>query len=75
MVISQVMSENEVGYRGTKSVIPPMAVKAQRVDGSWWTKVHLRCTLIAPERGYQARILATGIITRSYSSQATTINP
>jgi len=43
------MSENEMGYRGSKSEI--MAVKEQRVDGSWCNKpLHLRYTLKVFER-------------------------
>ena len=48
-VTSQKMIENEMGYRGTKSVtglIPtsqtrPVTVKAQRVDGSWCINTNL----------------------------------
>ena len=40
MVISQEMSGNEMGYRGSKSIVLPVSyhraiVKEQRVDGSW----------------------------------------
>ena len=35
-VISQEMTENEMGYRGSKSVLLTSTVKEQRVDGSWW---------------------------------------
>lgn len=52
-VKTQKMTEKEMGDRGTKSGTP--SVKAQRVDGSWWTQVHLRCTLMASERRYQTR--------------------
>jgi len=40
MVTSHKMSENEMGYRGSKSVftIPKNTVKEQRVDGSWYKK-------------------------------------
>ena len=39
-VISQNMSESEMGYRGSKSVIcNNIAVKEQRVDGSWHNNV------------------------------------
>jgi len=34
MVTSQKMSENEIGYRGSKSVYIKVTVKEQRVDGS-----------------------------------------
>jgi len=55
MVISPKMSENEMGYRGSKSVFlnpqpKEITVKEQRVDGSWfinYTKlINLRCTLM-----------------------------
>ena len=36
MVISPKMNENEMGYRGSKSVLLTSTVKEQRVDGSWW---------------------------------------
>ena len=35
-VKSHKMSENEMGYRGSKSVLLTSTVKEQRVDGSWW---------------------------------------
>ena len=57
MVISTKMSENEMGYRGSKSGILP--VKEQRVDGSWFlTKIarSLRCTLMDREICYQVKI-------------------
>jgi hypothetical protein len=39
------MSENEIGYRGSKSA--NKAVKEQRVDGSWSKNlILLRCTLL-----------------------------
>jgi hypothetical protein len=34
MVISYRMSENEMGYRGSKSLLDISKVKEQRVDGS-----------------------------------------
>ena len=46
MVTSHKLSENEMGYRGSKSGILP--VKEQRVDGSWFLIKRarsLRCTL------------------------------
>ena len=56
IVISQKMSENEMGNRGSKSVIRStkgsnIAVKEQRADGRRWIKTiencfnHLRCAL------------------------------
>jgi hypothetical protein len=53
------MSENEMGNRGSKSVIlNDIAVKEQRVDGSWLSKnlLGLRYTLMDIERYYQVRI-------------------
>ena len=53
------MSENEIGYRGSKSA--NKAVKEQRVDGSWSNsfkkKPLLRYTLMDCENSYQVRIL------------------
>ena len=56
------MSENEMGYRGSKSV--NRIVKEQRVDGSWFLATpaqqrkarSLRCTLMGLERDYQVKI-------------------
>lgn len=53
------MSENEMDNRGSKSVIlNNIAVKEQRVDGSWCNEntLHLRYTLKGFERNYQIRI-------------------
>jgi hypothetical protein len=36
MVTSYMMIENEMGYRGSKSVLPIRTVKEQRVEGSWF---------------------------------------
>jgi len=65
------MKETEMGYRGSKSVIcESIAVKEQRVDGSWWGKLsnnnlpHLRCTLTGFERNYQVKIPSTQIVRR-----------
>nr|YP_010130208.1 LAGLIDADG endonuclease [Clavaria fumosa]QPZ51110.1 LAGLIDADG endonuclease [Clavaria fumosa] len=62
-VISHMMSENEMGYRGSKSTIlyKYVGVKEQRVDGSWCINpnliiMHLRCTLMGFERNYQIKI-------------------
>ena len=47
-VISQEMSENEMGYRGSKSILNYFIVKEQRVDGSFCIKtkiMQIRCTL------------------------------
>lgn len=57
-VISHKMSENEIGYRGSKSVFIN-TVKEQRVDGSWCKNLlRLRCTLMGFERNYQIKILS-----------------
>jgi hypothetical protein len=57
MVTSQMMSENEMGYRGSKSVLESNIVKEQRVDGSWCKKpLYLRCTLMGREICYQVKI-------------------
>ena len=54
MVTSQKMKETKMGYRGSKSAIcESIAVKEQRVDGSWSIKkdlMDLRCTLRGFER-------------------------
>ena len=53
-VTSLKMSENEMDYRGSKSIIlNSIVVKEQRVDGNWSIKSHLmglRCTL----RGFES---------------------
>ena len=57
-VTSYDMNESEMGYRGSKSSVIAL-VKEQRVDGSYSFQVELlRCTLMAPERGYQTEILS-----------------
>ena len=61
MVTSRKMNENEMEYRGSKSVSITEAVKEQRVDGSWSIKAKskkmlLRCTLMGFERNYQIKI-------------------
>ena len=61
-VISHKMSENKMGYRGSKSDLIIKSVKEQRVDGSWVTfnfknkKVPLRSTLMGGESRYQVKI-------------------
>ena len=58
MVTSYDMSENEMGYRGSKSSAIAL-VKEQRVDGSYSFQVGLlRCILMAPVKGYQPEILS-----------------
>lgn len=64
MVISHKMSENEMGYRGSKSEIKSpqpnkISVKEQRVDGSYCIKsklMQLRYTLMGFEKNYQVKI-------------------
>ena len=64
MVTSHKMSENEMGYRGSKSEVwnpspNKISVKEQRVDGSWFlaNKARsLRCTLMGGESRYQIKI-------------------
>ena len=63
------MTENEMGYRGTKSKFNFLNfVKAQRVDGRWYEGYtsYQRCTLKDFERDYQFRIP-----TRPFESGAT----
>lgn len=58
MVTSYDMSENEIGYCGSKSsaIVP---VKEQRVDGNCsFQNELLRCTLMAPVIGYTTEILS-----------------
>jgi hypothetical protein len=56
------MSENEMGYRGSKSKFLSKSVKEQRVDGSccicslFISSMQLRCTLMGFERNYQVKI-------------------
>jgi hypothetical protein len=53
------MSENEMGYRGSKSVNIKDTVKEQRVDGSCFMKskfMLLRCTLMGGESRYPVKI-------------------
>jgi hypothetical protein len=58
MVTSYDMNESEMGYRGSKSSAIAL-VKEQRVDGSYLSIIDkLRCTLMAPVRGYQTEILS-----------------
>ena len=66
------MNENEMGYRGSKSKYnfnnKPIQnknynfVKEQRVDGSWFSKKNLRCTLMGFEINYQIRIPSKQLI-------------
>ena len=70
------MSENEMGYRGSKSklnqVVQGDFVKEQRVDGSWSNKAMtnklllLRYTLMGFEKNYQVNVLSKQL-NRSFS--------
>ena len=83
MVTSQKMSENEMGYRGSKSKfliqIPQpnkfkFFVKEQRVDGSCFgflkynKSPKLRCTLMGSERNYQVMIPSKQLNIKSFST-------
>lgn len=62
------MSENEMGYRGSKSEINP-SVKEQRVDGGYCIKpMQLRCTLMGFERNYQIKIPSNQLNKQYYST-------
>jgi len=51
------MNENEMGNRGSKSVLVSSTVKEQRVDGSYFgLSPQLRCTLTGCESSYQIKI-------------------
>ncbi|CAG8976694.1 hypothetical protein HYALB_00008445, partial [Hymenoscyphus albidus] len=75
-VTSQKMSENEMGNRGSKSVMHKnITVKEQRVYGSWRGKnlPSLRCTLMGFERSYPVKILSNQIrlpLSREFTSVA-----
>ena len=83
MVTSYEMNENEMGYRGSKSVTPfCVAVKEQRVDGSYCiglakNPMQLRCTLMGFERNYQIKIPTKQLINRTISTSTipTNLNP
>jgi hypothetical protein len=67
------MSENEMGYRGSKSVyIHKDTVKEQRVDGSCFgLNPKLRCTLMGGESRYPVKIPSNQInIIKYYSSNS-----
>jgi hypothetical protein len=40
MVTSHKMNENEMGYRGSKSILLLNIVKEQRVDGSYFININ-----------------------------------
>lgn len=76
MVINHKIRENEMEYRGSKSItgsIPtdqpePVIVKEQRVYGSWPGSLYpgLRCTLTGFERNSRIKILSNQIRFPSY---------
>jgi hypothetical protein len=80
MVTTYKMSENEMGYRGSKSILNTDIVKEQRVDGSYLGSLYypkLRCTLMGGESRYQIKIPSkqiNKIIYRSYSSNSPSTN-
>jgi hypothetical protein len=73
------MSENEMGYRGSKSGVLP--VKEQRVDGSYFGSTinpKLRCTLMGGESRYQVKILSKQLnLKKNFSTlvQNSKLNP
>jgi hypothetical protein len=81
IVISQKMSENEMGNRGSKSVIrtakqSSIIVKEQRVNGSWCgiNLSHLRCTLLGFEGSYQVKIPSNQIIQKQFYSTTSNLD-
>lgn len=78
-VTSQKMIEKKMGYCGSKSVIyKSVAVKEQRLDGSWrnFTPLRLRYILMGFARNYQVKIPSKQIINKLtwYSSWAVSGN-
>ena len=82
------MSENKMGYRGSKSILNYESintVKEQRANGSWCIKkgnsplIHLRCALMDCESSYRFKIPSKQLNKKYYSTlntaQATVINP
>jgi hypothetical protein len=69
------MSENEMGNRGSKSILKTNIVKEQRVDGSWCFKnnnvKHLRYTLMDGESRYQVKIPSKQLNIKNLSTAAT----
>lgn len=69
MVTSYKMTEKEMGYRGSKSVLGCSTVKEQRVDGNYLSKIDkLRCTLTGFERDYQIKIPSKQLQKFSFST-------
>ena len=68
------MSENEIGYRGSKSVFQSpqpkeISVKEQRVDGSYYGFFpKLRCTLMGFERSYQIKYPSNPFLKKYFST-------
>ena len=72
-VTSHKMIENEMDYCGSKSVL--VAVKEQRVDGSWLLAFpvrSLRCTLMVFERNYQIKVLSKQLNQKNFCTSAYT---
>lgn len=78
------MSENEMGYRGSKSILiyeSINTVKEQRANGSYFglNKSKLRCALMDCESSYQVKIPSKQLNKKYYSTlntaQTTVINP
>ena len=75
MVTSYKMSENEMGYRGSKSLLESSKVKEQRVDGSYLggsalKSPKLRCTLMGFERNYQFKVLSKQLNNKFFHTSA-----
>lgn len=71
MVTSNNMIENEMGYRGSKSVSLSYTVKEQRVDGSYLgLNPKLRCTLMGFERNYQFKVLSNQLNKKVFHTSA-----
>ena len=77
-VTSLKMNENEMVYRGSKSVLVNKTVKEQRVDGSWnnylLNNSILRCTLMGFERNYQIKVLSKQLNKTNFCTSACAIN-
>jgi hypothetical protein len=76
-VISHIMKETEMGYRGSKSKILSIpipnriSVKEQRVDGSYCTykkNLQLRCTLMDCKSSYQTSLPSKQLSIRTFST-------
>jgi hypothetical protein len=70
-VTTQKINENEMGYRGSKSVLVSSTVKEQRVDGSYFGSIsipRLRCTLTGCESSYRVKIPSKQLNKRTFST-------